>query len=346
VTQRGRPVDSQVLEQLVRGLARHVPSPARALHTRRAVLARVHAGAPGPAARWRLVPVLAFATAAAAAVVMLVQLVYPPPAGGISPALRAAPPPPPAVAATGAAPAGGRRASRASQVPGAGAAAGAPAGGDGTPALAIAGRPATPDPAAATTRSGAAAEARRPPAGAGRSGAGEAPATAPAPPREVDARIAASAARGRQRSGRKDGDAGAGAPAPAAQEAQFAAGWRALEADNFGLAVAHLGRACRGSGAIAEDACFWRAVALARAGRGGAAAQAYYEFLGRFPAAVRAGEAHVLLGWLLLQRGATSEAQLQFAAGLRDRVDRVRAAARRGLRAVAAARSRRASRQR
>ncbi len=115
-------------------------------------------------------------------------------------------------------------------------------------------------------------------------------------------------------------------------ETAFNEGWDALRlgrpaeaAKLFGQA-ADLGR----GGSMIEDAVFWRAVALDRAGVRGPAADGMREFLRRFPSSVRRGEVSVMLGWKLLSSGDPTGAKALFEAALSDPVPWVRASAARG----------------
>ena len=63
---------------------------------------------------------------------------------------------------------------------------------------------------------------------------------------------------------------------------------------------------------IAEDALYWRAVAIARTGDAREARRLFGDFLARFPASPRAGEAATALGWLLLDSGDASAARGAF----------------------------------
>ena len=54
---------------------------------------------------------------------------------------------------------------------------------------------------------------------------------------------------------------------------------------------------------LEEDAVYWRAVALARAGDGPGAGRELTAFLERFPQSSHGGEARVALGWMLLEGG-------------------------------------------
>jgi len=128
---------------------------------------------------------------------------------------------------------------------------------------------------------------------------------------------------------------GPGAPQSEAEIA-FARGWRALGAGDFGAAAEAFGRAAgpRRENTLSEDACFWRAVAFDRAGRFGEAQSAFGEFLSRYPRSDRAGEASVMLGWLLLRAGDAPSAAARFGSALDDPGERVRGSAQAGLAAA------------
>ena len=124
-----------------------------------------------------------------------------------------------------------------------------------------------------------------------------------------------------------------------AGEAAFAEGWAALREGDFGraaLSFAGAQDAAAGS-QLAEDAGFWRAVALKRGGRSAAARAALASFLEVHARSDRAGEASVMLGWLLLEAGEPAAAAARFRAALDDRVEQVRRGATAGLQAVRAA---------
>jgi TolA-binding protein len=85
---------------------------------------------------------------------------------------------------------------------------------------------------------------------------------------------------------------------------------------------------------VAEDALYWQAVALARAGRSRQAIRAFEGFLGTYADSAHGGEASVMLGWLLLERGDREGAGRRFQAALDDRSPAVRRSAAEGLEAV------------
>lgn len=126
-------------------------------------------------------------------------------------------------------------------------------------------------------------------------------------------------------------------PLPAPADAAFQEGWAALRRDDAAGAAAAFELSARSAGedAIAEDAWYWRAVALARGKRSDAARGAFAAFLDRYPGSPRAGEASAMLGWLLLTIDDLDGAEAHFRAAADDRVDTVRASARAGLKAVA-----------
>jgi TolA-binding protein len=116
----------------------------------------------------------------------------------------------------------------------------------------------------------------------------------------------------------------------------FEAGWSALhDGDPVAAATAFgevLDRAP--SDPLAEDASFWRAVALSRAEHTTEARAALERFVHTYPRSVRTPEASVMLGWLLLSSGDRDEARAMFERGANDPAERVRASAARGLAAI------------
>jgi TolA-binding protein len=122
---------------------------------------------------------------------------------------------------------------------------------------------------------------------------------------------------------------------PAAQQA-FDDAWTALRAGDFDRAAEAFARAARhdATAPMAEDAHYWRAVALARGGDAPAARTAFESFLHDFPSSPRSGEASVMLGWLLFDRGDYTEAARRFRAAVTDPASRVRSSAAQGLHAV------------
>jgi TolA-binding protein len=120
--------------------------------------------------------------------------------------------------------------------------------------------------------------------------------------------------------------------------ADFAAGWTALRDGDLPRAAAAFARAEHASpaGPLVEDAAFWGAVSLARTGAPARpdAIAALAAFLAHHPASPRAGEASVMLGWLLLDAGDLDGAAARFTAATADAVPAVRTGARAGLDAV------------
>jgi hypothetical protein len=126
---------------------------------------------------------------------------------------------------------------------------------------------------------------------------------------------------------------------PTAGERAFQRGLRALEAGYPAAAARDFARAGAraGEAALAEEAAYWRSVALSRAGNPNATREALVYFLRRFPGSPRAGELSVMLGSLLLEQGHAAAARKAFLVGMRDPSPRIQRSAREGLEAAAAA---------
>jgi TolA-binding protein len=124
---------------------------------------------------------------------------------------------------------------------------------------------------------------------------------------------------------------------PNAAEQEFHAGWQALAGDDLPAAVTHFERAVTAdpSAALAEDASFWRAVALDRSGRTAEAERGLEAFVATYPASPRVEEASVALGWLHYAAGNLRDAKRRFEAAASGRSAAVRASARAGLDAIA-----------
>ena len=131
------------------------------------------------------------------------------------------------------------------------------------------------------------------------------------------------------------------ATAPPAERA-YEQAWRALRGGDPADAAAEFERAVAADrdGALAEDATFWGAVALGRAGRSAGATRALTRFLARYPASPRAEEASAMLGWLLLDDGDLEAAEARFAVAVNARAQPVRDSARAGLREISHRRAR------
>jgi outer membrane protein assembly factor BamD (BamD/ComL family) len=109
--------------------------------------------------------------------------------------------------------------------------------------------------------------------------------------------------------------------------------WTELRAGRVGTAAAAFERAALAAPGtpLAEDATFWQAVALRRDGRRAPASRVLATFIERYPRSPRAGEAAVILGWLLLDDGDLAGAERRLTAAARDPVPKVRDSARAGL---------------
>jgi TolA-binding protein len=158
----------------------------------------------------------------------------------------------------------------------------------------------------------------------------------PAPPTVVAPARAVASLSGARETGRRPHEPRMARAPQSAAERGFAEGWRALRAQAFTDAATAFGQAAESGGneAIAEDALYWQAVALARAERPIQARGAMASFLGRYPSSPRAGEISAMLGWLLLRVDDDQGARRRFTAAASDPVEAVRKSARAGLAAV------------
>lgn len=120
------------------------------------------------------------------------------------------------------------------------------------------------------------------------------------------------------------------------QERAYDEGWTAMRAAQFADAAKAFQHAHQldPAGALAEDASYWHAVALARA-KSPTAIAAFRGFLDHYPHAARTGEASTMLGWLLVDAKQHAEAERRFRAALSDPNRAVQESARAGLDAVA-----------
>src|SRR5262249_4822530 len=125
-------------------------------------------------------------------------------------------------------------------------------------------------------------------------------------------------------------------PTPTTTEMAFSSGFRAIRRGDYGEAAEQfsLAIASAPSSDLASDARYWRGVAPARARDAAGARDALADSLARAPRSARAGEASVMLGWLLLDHGDLADARRRFSAGAADPAPDVRAGAARGLAAV------------
>ena len=116
-------------------------------------------------------------------------------------------------------------------------------------------------------------------------------------------------------------------------ERLFEAGWSAFRAHDYGTAARAFERITllHAGDPLAEDAAFWLAMAMARAGNRERAAAALASFVERFPGSSRVGEASLKLGWLLVDTGQAARAAARFRAALTDPSPEVRASAQAGL---------------
>jgi TolA-binding protein len=126
------------------------------------------------------------------------------------------------------------------------------------------------------------------------------------------------------------------APTPSETESRFSEGWSLLRAGHFNDAATQLGAAVDAdpTSALAEDARYLEAIALARAGKPAEAEHVLTAFLERNPRSLRRGRASVMLGWLLAQRGERDAARGRFQDAVDDADAQVAASARAGLAAL------------
>jgi TolA-binding protein len=153
---------------------------------------------------------------------------------------------------------------------------------------------------------------------------------APSPSRAAGARVDLAASEQRRLGDSTDVHAGRSA---AAARASFERAWSLLRQGNpmdAAKLFAEVETLAQGAG-IAEDALYWRAVAITRTRDVPEARRIFGDFLGRFPASVHHGEAATALGWLLLDGGDADAARRAFAQAIDDPSRTVRDSARDGL---------------
>jgi len=116
-------------------------------------------------------------------------------------------------------------------------------------------------------------------------------------------------------------------------ERAFGKAWTHLRNRRYHEAATGFASALRSRGAsnIAEDARYWRAVALRRIGTSAGARAAMTAFLNRHGSTRRADRIRVMLGWLLLEGGQTKAARALFKRAARSSMPEVSKAARDGL---------------
>jgi TolA-binding protein len=125
-------------------------------------------------------------------------------------------------------------------------------------------------------------------------------------------------------------------PAPhgrSATEQHFAAGYALLQQGKPAEAARELATAADSDGdpALAADARYFQAIALARAGRKTEAEAALVAFLDHAPRSLRRGRAAVMLAKLIAERGDRDSARRWFESALADPDPAVVAAARAGI---------------
>ncbi|HJX67074.1 MAG TPA: outer membrane protein assembly factor BamD [Polyangia bacterium] len=129
-------------------------------------------------------------------------------------------------------------------------------------------------------------------------------------------------------------------PSPA--ELAFSEGWQAFRSGDYPGAIAGMRRALQAAptSALAEDARYWEAVALARQGSLAQSRAVMEDFLRHFPASPRAGEVSAMLGWFLVASHEWAAAEQRFRTAESDRAPAVRESAKKGLEITARMRAR------
>lgn len=121
-------------------------------------------------------------------------------------------------------------------------------------------------------------------------------------------------------------------PLPTPAERAFASGWRLLRAGDPSTAAERFAEVLehQPGGALAEDARYWRAAALAKADAADAT-PALRAYLAAHPEGRRAAEVTLMLAWRRLADGDEVEAKALFERAAATGDARVKKAARRGL---------------
>ena len=124
--------------------------------------------------------------------------------------------------------------------------------------------------------------------------------------------------------------------APSADQLAYNDAWTALRSAQFDIAAAAFAKALAAApeGALADDARFWHAVALARGHAAVPAMAAFRELVDEHPGSTHAGEASAMLGWLLVDAKRLDEARERFGAATNDPSPKVRASAQAGIDAL------------
>lgn len=123
-----------------------------------------------------------------------------------------------------------------------------------------------------------------------------------------------------------------GETAPTDAELMYQKGWGAMRVSDFSRAASAFEQvAAEPHSALAQDAAYWRAVALGRAGRKREAASALESFIEKFPASFKTSEAQAMLGWIRLEQGDRRGARAAFEAAEKSDAPNARKSAVRGL---------------
>jgi TolA-binding protein len=117
---------------------------------------------------------------------------------------------------------------------------------------------------------------------------------------------------------------------------RFQAAWSALNAGANQEAAAELEHllAEEPDHPLAEDAAYWRAIALIRGERSNEAEEALTAFRARYPESPRIGEVSMFLGWRQLERGELDSAAAQFREALESPLPEIKTRATEALEAI------------
>ena len=120
---------------------------------------------------------------------------------------------------------------------------------------------------------------------------------------------------------------------PASNEESFDLAWSQLRRGEWDAAIRSFAAvAAQAHGqALEEDALYWQAVAMTRAGRSHEASQLFEAFLQRFAAGARTGTATLALAWLCFDAGQMDRARALFERAAQDSSAKVREGAYEGL---------------
>ncbi|MEZ4459437.1 MAG: FecR domain-containing protein [bacterium] len=119
---------------------------------------------------------------------------------------------------------------------------------------------------------------------------------------------------------------------PSEAELRYQEGWAAMRESEFSRAASAFEAVIADpTSALVQDASYWRAVALGRAGRKSEASKALGSFIQTFPDSPKVAEAQAMLGWIHLENHDSAAARKAFEAAASSNVDAAKKSATRGL---------------